>query len=333
MTPQDAADGTSPRGDLSVVVVSWNVRDLLRQCLRSVRAAAGDLDVECIVVDNASDDDSAGMVRREFPGVRLVALARNVGFAAANNRGIACSRGRHVLALNPDVVVRPGALAAMVAKLDGDPTLGAVGARQLDTRGHARRAGRACPTFAAMLGQYTLLRAVPHFRRALNAWKMHGFAWDREREVDVLGGGCLMAPRRVLEKVGGWDERFFMFFEDVDLCRRIREAGCRVLFCAEAEVVHSGGRSARQASARERMLLTSMLACFDKHAGPRRTALFRLVFKPLYYATTFLRLPAEMLSALAQLVAGRPERARRRLRVVRRLLRQCTVEVWPLLGM
>ncbi|HUU42326.1 MAG TPA: glycosyltransferase family 2 protein, partial [Planctomycetota bacterium] len=136
MTPQVRGNGSARDAcDLSVVIVSWNVRELLRQCVRAVLDTRSGLDVEIIVVDNAGSDGSVEMIRREFPDVRIVALAKNIGFAAGNNRGIALSRGRHVLALNPDVIVGPGALTTMVAKLDRDAAVGALGARQLDERG------------------------------------------------------------------------------------------------------------------------------------------------------------------------------------------------------
>ena len=334
MTPPVRGNGSARDAcDLSVVIVSWNVRELLRQCVRAVLDTRSGLDAEIIVVDNAGSDGSVEMIRREFPDVRIVALAKNIGFAAGNNRGIALSRGRHVLALNPDVIVGPGALATMVAKLDRDAAVGALGARQLDERGRVRRAGRTLPTFAAMLGQYTLLRVVPYFRDALDRYKMRTFGWDREHCVEVLGGGTLMTRRSVLEQLGGWDERFFMFFEDVDLCHRIRRAGYRTVFLPDAEVVHYGGRSARQAPGREMMVLRSMFAYFDKHAERGRTFLFRCVFKPAYLVTVLLRLPVESLAALGQLLAGRRNRARRRLRVVRRILRFCTRDVWSLLDL
>ena len=227
--------------DLSVVVVSFNVRGWLAACLRSLEAAAPALRLEVFVVDNASRDGSADMVTREFPGATLMRNAANRGFAPANNQALRLCRGRHVLLLNPDTEVREGGLAELVAFLDTHADVGIVGAQLLNPDGSLQPSGNALRP-----GWSYVVDALPLHRLGLRRSRSYlepGRNYEEVREVGEVSGACLMMRREVQETVGLLDERFFFCYEDVDLCIRVRKAGWRVIYDPVAKVVHHGGRS------------------------------------------------------------------------------------------
>lgn len=320
--------------DLSVVIVNWNVRELLRDCLRSLKECPDDVETEIVVVDNASDDGSAAMVREEFPDVKLLALNENAGYAAGNNRGIEASSGRHVLALNPDVLIRPGALWAMVKALDANLRVAAVGPLNLDEDERPRTSARRFPTTSAMLYQHTLLRLVRPMKTLYRDYKMRDFGWDRELSIDQPMGAALGAKRSALERIGGWDEAFFMYFEEVDLCRRIKDLGMEILFLPQSRIVHLGGRSTAQVRSKKQMMIfRSMFRYFDKHVATARARCFRWTFKTLYVLTQFLRIPVDALTAAAQAAAGRGPKARRTLVRVRESFLFLVRDVWGFLWM
>lgn len=235
--------------DLSVIVVSWNTRELLRDCLAAVPAGCGDLSHEILVADNASADGSADMVRDEFPAVRLIETGANLGFARANNRALAEARGRHLLLLNPDTVCEPGALAALSAFLDDTPGAGACGPTLVDADGRPTLSWGEAPR-----PSHHLLSIVDPGRRWLPADLRERAAarpprpGDAPRRVDYVVGACLMATRTAWEAVGPLDERFFMYFEETDWCRRAAAAGHETWLVPAARVAHLEGRAAARVS-------------------------------------------------------------------------------------
>jgi len=275
--------------DLSVVIVSWNVRELLRRCLQSVvyspqssvlsRTQDDDqgLRTEIIVVDNASSDGSVEMVRAEFPQVRLIANERNLGFTRGNNQGLALSRGRHVLFLNPDTEVVGDALATMVHYMDDHPDVGALGPLLRYPDGSVQSSRRRFPTLGTALFESTLLElwwpGNPWARR----YRMADWPDDVEQEVDWVVGACLLARREVLDQVGGFDEGFFMYSEEMDLCRRIKAAGWRVVYLPSAQVIHHEGKSSEQVvPARHIHFQTSKVRYFRKYHGSWAAEVLRL---------------------------------------------------------
>ena len=185
--------------DLSIVIVNWNVRDWLRRCLTSIQATGGP-EVEVIVVDNASSDGSADMVRAEFPHATLIANADNRGFPAGNNQGFAAAHGRYVMALNPDTEVVGDALACLVSYLDGHPRLGALGPQLLNPDGTVQSSRRRFPTFATALFESTWLQGVAP-RRILRRYYVEDVPDSVVQEVDWVTGACLVVRRAVLEQV------------------------------------------------------------------------------------------------------------------------------------
>ncbi|HSV74507.1 MAG TPA: glycosyltransferase family 2 protein [Chthonomonadales bacterium] len=245
--PGGSSSGTrSDPAHLSVVIVTWNTRDYLLAALRSIRESAVDFRVETIVVDNASGDGTAEAVASEHPEALLIANADNAGYARGNNQGIAAAAGRMVLLLNPDVVLPPTALASAVDALERRPDVGALGVRLTSPDGSLQRSVRGFPTpFSVFCEAIGLSRLFPRNRR-LASYRMGWFAYDRECEVDQPMGTFLLIRREALEDVGMLDERFPIFFNEVDWCFRARSKGWRILFSPVADVLHHGGAATRQ---------------------------------------------------------------------------------------
>jgi GT2 family glycosyltransferase len=228
--------------DCTVVIVNYRTDALLEACLRSLEAVATER-VEVVVVDNSATLAPGGTPVR-FPWARFRGTPGNVGFARACNLGIAEARGRHILLLNPDTIVHPGAVEVLGAHLDAHPDVGAVGPRLLDTDGSLQYSCRRFPGYATIFfGRYSLLtRLLPTNPISRDYLYLD---WDHgsPREVDWLSGACLMVRREVIERVGGLDEGYFLFVEDMDWCRRMQDAGFRVVYLPGAVVTHHVGAS------------------------------------------------------------------------------------------
>ena len=265
------APAASP--DLSIVIVNWNTRELLRECLASVRAGLGDLPAKVIVVDNASEDGSAGMVAAEFPEFVLIRNAENRGFAAANNQGFAVARGRHVLLLNSDTLVHGEVLPRSVAWLDAHPEVGAMGCRVLNTDGSVQRTCAMYPSLLNQLLQTSGLWKLPR-PRFFGRYLMTDWQRDSERIVDTISGCYLLVRAQVIDEVGPLDEAFFFFGEETDWCRRMRDAGWKLMFAPVGEITHHGSVSARKLNHRRDVMLTQALVRLHrKHGGMAPAAL------------------------------------------------------------
>lgn len=232
------------RPDLSVVIVNYRHREVLTACLQSVYATANGLGIEVIVVDNASDDGTETLVPQRFPEARLVVNHENVGFARATNQGMAVASGQYVLWLNPDTILLKGALDELVGLLREHPDAGAVGPKMVGPDGTLQYSCRTFPSLATgFFTRYSVMRRLwpgnPLSRRYLLS------DWDHAtvRAVDWVSGACLMTSRSVLDRVGGLDEGFFLFNEDVDWCRRLAAAGLKVYYNPRAVVMHHIGAS------------------------------------------------------------------------------------------
>jgi GT2 family glycosyltransferase len=268
--------------DLSIIIVNWNVRDLLRDCLRSIDAGRGGLALEVIVVDSASTDGSAEMVTTEFPWVRLIARPDNVGFPRGNNIGLAQAQGRYLLLLNPDTRVIGEALPVMVEHLSAEPDIGALGPQLLNTDGSVQSSRRRFPTLATGFFEGTWLEGLaPGVLRRYYALDLPD---DAKSDVDWLNGACIMIPRRVYDEVGGMDEAYFMYSEELDWCRRIKTAGWRVVYYPQAQILHHYGKSSEQAvMARHINFQRAKLRYYRKYHGWAQTFILRL-FLLLVYA-------------------------------------------------
>lgn len=239
---------------LSVIIVSYNARADLERCLESIAAAAARTDLEIVVVDNASTDDTVEAVRSRWPRVKLIEAGGNLGFSKGNNIGIRQSRGELVLLLNGDTIVPPGAIDALVDVLDRRPDVAVVGPRLVDA------AGRAELSFGDMISPLNELRQKRRARGDVERLT------QSEREVDWVSGACLLVRRSDAEAAGLFDERYFLYTEDVDFCAAIRARGRQVLFTPAAQVVHLRGRSRQTAPGpSEAAYRRSQLAFYEKH--------------------------------------------------------------------
>jgi teichuronic acid biosynthesis glycosyltransferase TuaH len=234
--------------EVSVVIVSFNTRDMLRRCLRDVFAQ--DVPVQVLVVDNASTDGSQNAVREEFPDVELVELPENVGFAGANNAAFDLCRGRYVLLLNSDAFLAPGSLLELVAAAERHPEAGAVGPRLLNVDGSLQRSAWPFPSARRLLLEAFAVHRILRRTRLLE--DLGTWEHDEERPVDFLIGACLLLRREALGAMGGFDETFWLYGEEADLQRRLTNRGWRVVFTPRAVATHVGGASSAVSATRLR---------------------------------------------------------------------------------
>jgi len=264
--------------DLSVVIVNWNTCDLLAQCLQSIYDTVSDLDFETIVVDNASSDDSVAVVRGRFPQVHIIANPRNVGFGRANNQAADLAKGRYLLLLNPDAFVHEGTVNHLVNFMDAHPDAGAAGCRLFYEDGTLQRSCAAFPTVATELWTALWLDKLFPTHPVFGKYQMTYWDMDDVREVDSLLGACLILRREAIEETGLFDEQFFMYSEEVDLCMRLKRAGWKIYFVANAEATHIWGGSARRIQTESFLrLYKSRVLFFRKHYGRFTTLLYKLV--------------------------------------------------------
>jgi GT2 family glycosyltransferase len=265
--------------DLTIVIVSWNVRDLLRRCLQSIVAQThphphesvfhlGERLLEVLVVDNASTDGSAEMVRAEFPDIRLIANDVNRGFTAANNQGLALSQGQYLLLLNPDTEVGDNALEVMIGTMEEHPEVGGLGPRLLYPDGTLQPSRRRFPTFGTALVESTIVQEWWTDNRFLHRYYMTDTPEEALQPVDWVVGACLLVRHEAYQQVGGLDEGFFMYSEEMDWCRRLKDAGWQVVYQPAASIVHHEGKSSQQVvPARHIHFQTSKVRYFRKHHG------------------------------------------------------------------
>lgn len=259
--------------DLSIIIVSWNVSALLKACLHSIGVHDS---IEIIVVDSGSSDDTVEMMRSTFPNVKLLAQGDNLGFTRCNNIGLAASSGRYVLLLNPDTEVIGDALEQMIAYLDAHPEVGIVGPHTLNSDGSHQSTRRRFPTLAVGLFESTWLQALAP-TALLDRYYVREQADDATCEVDWVQGSALMARREVYEQIGGLDEGYVMYSEEMDWCKRAKLAGWRVAYLGSARIIHHGGKSSEQANARKHIWFQeSKLRYFRKYHGSQAAQSLRL---------------------------------------------------------
>jgi GT2 family glycosyltransferase len=260
-----AAAGRRP-ARVAIVIVSYNTRKLVRRCLESLQAWPPRTPLDVIVVDNASRDGSVEMLQSEFPAVRVVANRRNLGYSAAVNIGIEASSADYVLVLNPDIVIREGAIDRMVEFMDANPEAGIAAAKLVNTDGSLQYSCRSFYTPMTLLMRRTPLGKLFPDSRIVRRHLMLDYDHAAPRIVDWVIGACMLARRAAIEAVGGMDERFFLYFEDVDWCFRMSRQGWKVWYLPQAEMVHEH----RRESARPRLSrsfwahLGSLLRFYEK---------------------------------------------------------------------
>jgi N-acetylglucosaminyl-diphospho-decaprenol L-rhamnosyltransferase len=309
-------------------VVTHESKGLVLDCLASLEACASGIPHDTFVVDNASSDGTAEAVARGFPSVEVIARSSNDGFAVANNEALRRARGRHTLLLNPDTQVLPGALEAMIEFLDEHPRTGMVGCRLVDGAGNVDASASGLPGFRMQVASWLGIRrlvpraalrralAIPRLKRILELLTGGYFtpagAGQGPREVDFLSGACILARRELWDTVGLMDERFFLFLEDADICRRAAAAGWLLHYLPGPAIVHLGGRSfaARSGGATHHVSperAHSLVYYFRKHGGRGQELAIR--------ALIAVAVTPRLLLALARGDRARAARLRSMLRV------------------
>jgi len=230
---------------ISVIIVSYNTKELLSNCVASVCSSVANCEYEIIVVDNSSSDGSAAMLAEQFPDVKLLSNSYNAGFARANNQGYAISRGKYILLLNSDTIVKGDAIARMIQCLEVQPSIGIVGPRLLNSDLTLQaQCRRGFPRLVNSLGYITGLSRIFPKSSHLGGYLMTHIDDKMSHNVDAVSGACMLLRRSIIKEIGGLlDEAFFMHFEDVDLCYRSKEFGYGVWYLHDAEVIHLKGRS------------------------------------------------------------------------------------------
>ncbi len=245
--------------DLSIVILNYKQKGLVKQCLKGIVAAQPQLKYELIVVDNDSSDGSLEMVKKifqpepdlinhqgilpiikplEIPPIKTIQAEANNGFAAGNNLGIKKASGKYVMILNPDIAIVPRALEKMLNFMAVKPDVGIIGPKLINPDGSVQYSCRRFPNFLMPIYRRTISGKLPFAKKAINDYLMKDLGHEKNEEVDWLFGACLLIKKSVLDKIGLFDERFFMYFEDLDLCRRAWQAGFKVVYLAEVEMVH-----------------------------------------------------------------------------------------------
>ncbi len=294
------ADGLAPleqaRPDISIIIVSYNTRNVLRDCLASVYASQGQLKVEIVVVDNASSDLSAEMVEAEFPAVIVLRSTINLGFGGANNLGLQSTRGRYIVLLNSDAFLSEESLQRSFSNMERDRHVGLGGGRLVGRDGSPQPSARMFPKLLThMLVMSGLASRFPQskfFGQADRTWADPMVA----SEVDWVPGAYSIICSDVLDAIGFFDPRFFLYYEEVDLCLRIQNAGFSIMYWPEIEVVHLGGESSKQVKTLElsqsgaQLVLWRMRSTvlfYRKHLGS--TACVVMMFECFWYSLRALR--------------------------------------------
>ena len=275
--------------DLTIIIVNWNVKELLRDCLESIYSQTQEITFEIVIVDNGSSDGSVEMVGKEFPEVKLITNKENLGFAKANNQAMRESKGRNITLLNTDTVILGGALVTMVRFMDAYKEVGAVGPKILNPDKTIQLpCGRHSPTLLTELWDFTKLSSLfPRsqiFGRALMSYWPH----DDTREVELISGACMMVRKDTIEQIGLMDEHFFLYGDETDWCYRMRKNGWKIYLHADAEVIHLGQRSMKRNS-----VITVYWSCksmclfFLKHHG----RLSALTYRAMVFIFIGVRIP------------------------------------------
>ncbi len=275
--------------DLSIIIVNWKVKDLLEKCLRSIFEQTKNISFEVFVVDNNSGDGSAEMVREKFPQVDLTASAENLGFAKGNNLAIKKFRGRYVLLLNPDTEILDNALGKMVKFMDAQEECGIAGCKLLNADLSLQPSVRAFPDFASQI--FILLKIHHLFPHSKTMYKylVQDFDYGKTQETDQVMGAFMMIRREVINRIGVLDENFWIWFEEVDFCKRAKEAGFKIFYTPEAKIIHHFGQSFKQAMGvkKQKDFNRSLSYYFKKH-GTKGEWIAIQILRPLSLALAWL---------------------------------------------
>ena len=289
---------------LSIVIVNYNVRYFIDQCIRSILLAEKPWNFEIIVVDNCSTDQSVELIREKYPAVKIIANRENKGFSVACNQGLAAAAGEHILFLNPDTILRENSLVLPVEHLDQNPGIGAVGVKMVDGSGqYLPESKRGLPTpFVAFCKASGLSGLFPK-SSVFNRYYLGHLPHDENAFIDVLSGAFMMVRREVLEKTGGgFDEDFFMYGEDIDLSYRITTAGYQILYLADTTIIHFKGESTKKVSFNYVKTFYKAMEIFANKHFSQRSWFFKWFLKTGIYIRALLSVMGTFLTGRGRML-------------------------------
>ncbi len=255
------------RPDFSIIIVNWKVRALLEKCLDSIYKNSQDINLEIIVVDNDSRDGTSEMMMMQYPDAKMIALAHNSGFAKANNLAINQAKGKYLFILNPDTEVLPDFFSITKQYLDNHPDVSIMGPKILNPDKTLQLSIRKFPNLLSQVFIMLKLRNILVDSKLLANYLLFDFDYDKEQDVEQIMGAAMVIRRETFDKIGLFDERFFVWFEEIDLCKRTHQAGFRIRYFPGAQIIHHGGSSFNKSKVFYKQLIfdSSLIKYFFKH--------------------------------------------------------------------
>ena len=298
--------------DLSICIVSYNVKNDLKECLSSIQQNIHGLSYEVIVVDNDSQDGTQEMMKQDFPDICFLTNKENLGFARANNIAYQNSTGKILLFLNPDTLVKKEGFTDHVRKFSEDKRSGAMGPQLLNADNSVQKGAiRRFPGPLDTIIRFTFLRKFPLLKRIPQKYRMRDFDFSRHASVDQISGAAFFTKRDIFEKVGRFDEDFFIFYEEVDLCKRIKNMGYPVIYEPNIVIIHTGGKSRKKVNNAIRAFnIRSLLHYFRKHEKGLIKYSFLFSFKILFVLDHLLELTIDSLIYLCPFIRGNKQTER-----------------------
>jgi GT2 family glycosyltransferase len=282
---------------LSIIIVNYNVKHFLNQCIKSIENARKNIDLEIIVVDNNSIDDSVEMLKNVFPSIKLILNKKNVGFSKANNQAIKQAKGKYILLLNPDTIIQENTLTETINYFDNNINIGAIGVKMIDGNGKfLPESKRSLPTpSSAFYKIFGLSKIFPKSKK-FSQYHLSYLDPDKINEIDVISGAFFMTKKEILDQIGMLDERFFMYGEDIDLSYRIQKIGYKNIYFPKTSIIHYKGESTKKTSVNYILMFYNAMMIFVKKHYSNKNA------KPLVIMISFAIFFRAIISIIKQLI-------------------------------
>lgn len=265
---------------VSIIIVSWNTKKILADCLDSINKSSFSQPYEIIVVDNASSDETSDYIKNKYPSVRLISNTANKGFAFANNQGAEIAKGKYLFFLNPDTILFEDTLNNLIEFMDKNPDIAMCGPKILNDDLTIQKSVRNFPSWKAAFYRYTFLKYFGIFKSKFNHWHNRSFNYEIQSDVEQIIGAAILTKKNIFYNINCFDERFFMYYEEVDLCHRLVMSGNKIVYFPNSKLIHLGGKSAKQIPATTRfMTLKSLLIYLQKNTQFINYKILSLLFK------------------------------------------------------
>lgn len=267
------------RPDISIVIVNWKVKDLLQNCINSILIYKDKYNVEIFVVDNDSGDGSVEMIKNDYPEIKLIALDKNIGFGSANNLAIKQARADYIFLLNPDTEITKDFFNNIFEYVKNNPEIDIIGPKIINDDGSKQASVRRNPDLFSQVLVLLKLTNVPILNIFLNHYFYRDFDYNKEQSVDQIMGAAMFIKRSVFNKIDAFDEKFFVWFEEVDLCKRAKQFGLNIKYFPGAYITHHGGESFSKSNIlkKQKMFNKSLLYYFSKHKPLWQTLIILLL--------------------------------------------------------